>query len=78
MKHKYFLKTLFSFFIILNSFSQNVTITTIVDGTVATDTCSGATGSDPRFVELYVSGTVNFSNYDLDVETNGPNSSGAT
>ncbi|WP_157663367.1 T9SS type A sorting domain-containing protein [Polaribacter sp. SA4-12] len=54
--------------------AQSAIITTIVDGTVASDPCSGASGSDPRFVELYVSGTLDFTDYDLDVETNGPSS----
>ena len=51
--------------------AQTVIITTIVDGPVASDACSGGSGSDPRFIELYVNGTVNFTGYDLDVSING-------
>lgn len=56
--------------------AQSVVITTIVDGTLADSPCtSDDNGSLPRFIELYVSGTIDFQGYDLDVELNGPNSS---
>ena len=75
MKKKHLLKIVFAIFIfilgITNSNAQTVLITTIVDGTLADDSCSGGSGSDPRFLELYVDGTINFAGYDLDVETNG-------
>ena len=74
MKKKNLFKGLILLAVILNlktSFGQNVMITTVVDGTVASDVCSGSTGNSPRFLELYVSGTIDFTGYDLDVETNG-------
>lgn len=53
------------------TFSQTIIITTIVDGTLKDGVCNSGSGlSSPRFLELYIDGTVNFNGYDLDVETN--------
>ncbi len=47
-------------------------ITGIVDGTLASDGCSGSGGSSsPKFIEIYVNGTVNFTGYSMDNESNG-------
>jgi Secretion system C-terminal sorting domain len=55
--------------------SQSVVITRVVDGTIASDGCSGATGtSSPKITELYVNGTVNFTNYRFQTESNGATS----
>ena len=54
------------------SFAQSVVITTIVDGTLPSDGCSGTTGtSSPKIVEMYVTGTVDFTNYRFQSESNG-------
>ena len=75
MKQKNFLKIALLIFFILStnySFGQSVVITTIVDGTLPNDVCGSGSGSSaPRFVELYVDGTINFSGYDLGVSVNG-------
>jgi hypothetical protein len=70
-KHYLILCFIINILFIPFTFSQNVLITTIVDGTLANNACTGGSGSDPRFVELYISGTINFNGYDLDLETNG-------
>lgn len=47
-------------------------ITTVVDGTLKNGGCDSGSGStDPRFVELYVDGTIDFSGYDLGYSANG-------
>lgn len=54
------------------SFGQNVVITTVVDGTLAADGCAGTGGSSsPKIVELYASGTVDFTGLKLQTESNG-------
>ncbi len=53
-------------------FSQSVVITKIIDGTLPSDGCSGITGtSSPKVVEMYVSGTLDFTNYRFQTESNG-------
>lgn len=53
-------------------FSQSVVITNVVDGTLGADGCSSTSGtSSPKIIELYVSGTVNLTNYRLQTESNG-------
>lgn len=53
-------------------FAQSVVITKIVDGTLGSEGCSSTAGSsNPKIVELYVSGTVNFTNYRFQTESNG-------
>ena len=75
MKPKDFLKL-----ILLVSFgiktlsAQNVAITTVVDGTLTSGGCYGVSGTtDPRFIEFYVDGTINFAGYDLGYSANGAN-----
>lgn len=59
-------------------FSQSVVITRVVDGTLAADGCSGTSGSsNPKIVELYVSGTVNLTNYRVQTESNGAADAGS-
>lgn len=54
------------------AFSQSVVITTVVDGTLPGDGCSGTAGSSsPKIAELYVSGTIDFTNYRFQTESNG-------
>lgn len=54
------------------SFGQNVVITTVVDGTLPGDGCSGTGGSSsPKIVELYVTGTVDFTGMKFQTESNG-------
>ena len=54
------------------TFGQSVVITTIVDGTLPSDGCAGITGtSSPKVVEMYVTGTVDFTNYRFQSESNG-------
>lgn len=54
------------------SFSQSVVITTVVDGTLTDGGCNGGGGSShPKIVELYVSGTVDFTGYKFQTESNG-------
>lgn len=69
MKKLYFLSAmLMSAF----TFGQNVVITTVVDGSLPGDGCSGTGGtSSPKVVELYVTGTVDFTNYRFQTESNG-------
>lgn len=69
MKKLYFLSLVFASAF---GFSQSVVITKVVDGTLASDGCSGTSGSsNPKIVELYVSGTINLTNYRLQTESNG-------
>jgi hypothetical protein len=69
------MKKLYSLILLLSvsfGFSQSVVITKVVDGTLASDGCSGATGtSSPKIVELYISGTIDFTNYRFQTESNG-------
>ncbi|QTE23993.1 T9SS type A sorting domain-containing protein [Polaribacter cellanae] len=75
MKKNYLLKFTFLFlfsFAIANLNAQTVVITTVVDGTLKNAGCdTGSGASDPRFVELYVDGTVDFTGYDLRQSSNG-------
>lgn len=71
MKQKYFLALLFilSYSFI---FSQSVVITSVVDGTLKDGGCNVGSGtSNPRFVELYVHGTINFAGYSMGLAQNG-------
>lgn len=53
-------------------FGQSVVITRVVDGTLPSDGCDGSSGSsNPKVVELYVSGTVDLSYYRVQTESNG-------
>ncbi|MDI9256436.1 T9SS type A sorting domain-containing protein [Flavobacterium sedimenticola] len=66
------LYTLSFLFLSAICFSQTVVITKVVDGTLASDGCSGASGSSsPKIVEMYVSGTIDFTNYRFQTESNG-------
>ncbi|MEZ4854620.1 T9SS type A sorting domain-containing protein [Flavobacterium sp.] len=68
MKKLYFLTLLATAF----TFGQSVVITTVIDGTLPSDGCAGSSGSsNPKLVELYVSGTVDLTNYRLQTESNG-------
>jgi hypothetical protein len=62
-------------FVTLSSFvfSQSVVITRVVDGTLGSGGCTSTTTgtSSPKIVEMYVSGTVNFTNYRFQTESNG-------
>jgi len=54
------------------SFGQSVVITRVVDGTLSGAGCAGTTGSSsPKITELYVSGTVDFTNHRIQTESNG-------
>lgn len=69
------MKKLYSLILLLFvsfGFSQSVVITKVVDGTLASNGCSGTSGtSSPKIVELYISGTINFTNYRFQTESNG-------
>ena len=69
------MKKLYTLSILLISaitFGQSVVISTVVDGTLPSDGCAGVSGtSNPKIVELYVSGTLNFTNYRIQTESNG-------
>jgi hypothetical protein len=69
------MKKLYTLSILLISaitFGQSVVITSVIDGTLPSDGCAGASGtSSPKVTELYVSGTINFTNYRLQTESNG-------
>jgi len=66
------LYTLSILFISAVTFAQSVVISRVVDGTLPSDGCAGATGtSSPKIVELYVSGTLDFTNYRIQTESNG-------
>jgi hypothetical protein len=53
-------------------FSQSIIITRVVDGTLPGDGCTGIDGeSSPKFVELYVDGTLDLTNYRFQTEVNG-------
>jgi hypothetical protein len=69
------MKKLYTLSILLISavtFAQSVVITRVVDGTLPSDGCAGTAGtSNPKIVELYVSGTVDFTNYRIQTESNG-------
>lgn len=72
------LYTLSILFISAVTFAQSVVISRVVDGTLPSDGCAGATGtSSPKITELYVSGTVDFTNYRLQTESNGAADAGA-
>ncbi|KOY50930.1 T9SS type A sorting domain-containing protein [Polaribacter dokdonensis] len=75
MKQKNYLKiTLFISFILTTSITlaQSVMITTVVDGTLSTGECGAGSGTtNPRFVEFYVDGTINFNGYSMGFSTNG-------
>ncbi len=72
MRKNYFF-TLFCFLLISSfGFSQSVIITAIIDGKAPSDGCNGSSGSsNPKAVELYVDGTVDFTGYTYEVESNG-------
>lgn len=56
------------------SFGQNVVITTIVDGTLPANGCQPGTpsgSSSPKIVEMYVTGTVDFTGMKFQTESNG-------
>lgn len=60
------------------SFAQSVVITKVVAGTLPSNGCSGTTGTvNPKILELYVSGTVDFTNYRIQTESNGATDSGS-
>ncbi len=63
MKKNYFLTLLLTLFISGLSFGQTAVITGYVDAP-----CSGAT---PRTVEIYVDGTIDFTDWDLSRQSNG-------
>lgn len=69
------MKKLYTLSVLLLSafgFSQSIVITKIVDGTLPSDGCSGASGSsNPKIVEMYVSGTIDLTNYRFQTESNG-------
>lgn len=70
MKKLYFLLFAISFSVL--SFGQTVTITRIIDGKAPSDGCAGSSGSSsPKTVELYVSGTIDFTGYTYELESNG-------
>ncbi|QTD36947.1 T9SS type A sorting domain-containing protein [Polaribacter batillariae] len=75
MKKNYLLKFTFLFlftFGISKASAQTVVITAVVDGTLKNAGCNAGSGfSDPRFVELYVDGTIDFTGYDLGQSSNG-------
>jgi hypothetical protein len=72
------LYTLSILLIAATSFAQSVVISRVVDGTLPSDGCAGASGtSSPKITELYVSGTVDFTNYSLQTESNGAADAGA-
>ena len=63
--------------IAMSGFAQSVVITKVVDGTLSGAGCSGTTGSsNPKITELYVSGTIDFTNYRIQTESNGPAADG--
>lgn len=69
MKKLYALLFLFTAW---NAFAQSVVISTVVDGTLGANGCTGTNGSSsPKITELYVSGTVDFTNYRFQTESNG-------
>ncbi len=58
--------------IAMSGFAQSVVITKVVDGTLSGAGCAGTTGSSsPKVTELYVSGTIDFTNYRIQTESNG-------
>lgn len=61
---------LFTLFISLVAFSQTPIITMISDGDCA--------GGNPKVVELYANGTVDFANYSLEIQTNANENWGNT
>jgi hypothetical protein len=69
------MKKLYTFsilFLSAVSFGQSVVISRIVDGTLSGAGCTGTTGaSSPKITELYVSGTVDFTNHRIQTESNG-------
>ena len=68
MKKNYFL--LVAFFMAILSFGQGPIITMISDG--------DCTGGNPKVLEIYANGTVDFSQYSLENQTNGNTTWGAT
>lgn len=74
MKKNYFV-FLITMFLTSLTWGQSVIITAVIDGKAPSDGCSGSSGSsNPKAVELYVDGTVDFTNYTYEVESNGPSS----
>jgi hypothetical protein len=70
------MKKLYTSFLLLIaalSYGQSVVITTVADGTLYMAGCNATSGQNihPRFVELYVSGTVNLFGYRLELDPNG-------
>jgi hypothetical protein len=53
------------------SFGQNVVITTVVDGSAPNNGCGGTGSASPKAVEMYVTGTVDFTNMRFQTESNG-------
>ena len=77
MKKNYLFTLLLTLCFSAVSFGQSVVITAILDGKAPSDGCSGSSGSsNPKALELYVSGTVDFNGYKYEAEANGPSSSG--
>lgn len=74
------MKKLYTLSILLLSavtFGQSVVITRVVDGTLPGNGCAGTTGtSSPKVTELYVTGSVDFTNYRIQTESNGPAADG--
>lgn len=54
-------------------YSQSVVITRVVDGTLGSGGCTSSTtgSSSPKIVEMYVSGTLDLTNYRFQTESNG-------
>ncbi len=70
MKKLYIL--LFTLLITAFSFGQSLIITRIIDGKAPSDGCSGSSGaSSPKAVEIYVDGTIDFTGYKYEIESNG-------
>jgi hypothetical protein len=59
------------------SFGQSIIITKVVDGTLPIEGCSGSGASNPKFVELYISGTLDLYGYRVQTESNGAANEGA-
>jgi hypothetical protein len=70
MKKNYFLSLLLTLFISVFSFGQSPIITAIVDGD-----CSGG---NPKLLEIYAKGTVDFTLYSLENQTNSNSTWGNT
>ncbi|NOR28567.1 MAG: alpha/beta hydrolase fold domain-containing protein, partial [Lutibacter sp.] len=48
-----------------------VTITRVIDGVSNADCSGAAAGGRPKMIEMYVNGTVNFTGWNIEVQTNG-------